>query len=353
MFCTNCGKEIAVGCKFCTNCGTPLNTNPDSTNFNNVQVNPAPEVQNDSMLENGQISPIPDAQNSSMFENGQISPIPDAQNAPMFENGQISPAPAFQNNNVFENGQVDPSTEPTGDIPKNGSRKKRTLFIILIVLLVAAAAVGTAVVLKSNHFFDKEEKTTETSQANNEKDQKGADKTNATKPSTEPSAEPTEEPEPTPTLTPTSTPTPTVDPEGVHSYKVVKKNCTWKDASEAAAKKNSHLATINSDKEWKAILKVAKKAYRQKGITVFWLGARRSANDLTYYWQDSLHQSLDFDTHWLEGEPSYYDPDIEKDECYVELLYVKSKRKWVLNDAPNNITKWFSDKIGYIVETEE
>ena len=305
------------------------------------------------MLENGQISPIPDAQNSSMFENGQISPIPDAQNAPMFENGQISPAPAFQNNNVFENGQVDPSTEPTGDIPKNGSRKKRTLFIILIVLLVAAAAVGTAVVLKSNHFFDKEEKTTETSQANNEKDQKGADKTNATKPSTEPSAEPTEEPEPTPTLTPTSTPTPTVDPEGVHSYKVVKKNCTWKDASEAAAKKNSHLATINSDKEWKAILKVAKKAYRQKGITVFWLGARRSANDLTYYWQDSLHQSLDFDTHWLEGEPSYYDPDIEKDECYVELLYVKSKRKWVLNDAPNNITKWFSDKIGYIVETEE
>lgn len=349
MFCTNCGKEIAVGCKFCTNCGTPLNTNPDSTNFNNVQVNPAPEVQNDSMLENGQISPIPDAQNSSMFENGQISPIPDAQNAPMFENGQISPAPAFQNNNVFENGQVDPSTEPTGDIPKNGSRKKRTLFIILIVLLVAAAAVGTAVVLKSTHFFDKEEKTTETSQANNEKDQKDTAKTNAT----QPSAEPTEEPEPTSTLTPTSTPTPTVDPEGVHSYKAVKKNCTWKDASEAATKRNSHLATINSDKEWKAILKVAKKAYRQKGITVFWLGARRSANDLTYYWQDSLHQSLDFDTHWLEGEPSYYDPDIEKDECYVELLYVKSKRKWVLNDAPNNITKWFSDKIGYIVETEE
>lgn len=342
MFCTNCGKEIAVGCKFCTNCGTPLNTNPDSTTVIPNQTAVQPEIPVN-------IQPTLNPQDNTNFNNVQVNPAPDVQNEPMFENGQISPAPDTQNGPMLENGQVDPLATPTGDIPTKESRNKRTIFIILIVLLVAAAAVGTAVVLKSTHFFDKEEKTTETSQANNEKDQKDTAKTNAT----QPSAEPTEEPEPTSTLTPTSTPTPTVDPEGVHSYKAVKKNCTWKDASEAATKRNSHLATINSDKEWKAILKVAKKAYRQKGITVFWLGARRSANDLTYYWQDSLHQSLDFDTHWLEGEPSYYDPDIEKDECYVELLYVKSKRKWVLNDAPNNITKWFSDKIGYIVETEE
>lgn len=348
MFCTNCGKKIAVGCKFCTNCGTPLNTNPDNTTVipNQTAVQPEIPVNTQPM---DPVQPTLNPQDNTNFNNVQVNPAPNVQNEPMFENGQISPAPDAQNGPMLENGQVDPLATPTGDIPTKESRNKRTIFIILIVLLVAAAAVGTAVVLKSTHFFDKDEKTTETSQVNNEKDQKDAAKTNAT----QPSAEPTEEPEPTSTLTPTSTPTPTVDPEGVHSYKVVKKNCTWKDASEAATKKISHLATINSDKEWKAILKVAKKAYRQKGITVFWLGARRSANDLTYYWQDSLHQSLDFDTHWLEGEPSYYDPDIEKDECYVELLYVKSKRKWVLNDAPNNITKWFSDKIGYIVETEE
>lgn len=154
-FCTNCGKEIATGCRFCTNCGTPVNTNPDN---NPVIVNQAP-LQSETTVTSQSETPIEPPvthQNDSTFNNGQFTQTTTPQNTNAFDNGQFTQQPAApQNTNAFDNEQFTQTPDSNNELPKQASSKKKILLISLIVLLVAAAAVGTAVLLKSNHIFDK------------------------------------------------------------------------------------------------------------------------------------------------------------------------------------------------------
>ena len=248
--------------------------------------------------------------------------------------------------------------QPSQNFQPEGEKKKSsTIWIIGLIVIILAA--GVILFFNRDNLFSKDEPSNQVSNAenanseNNDSDNAGNEDNTQRDVVSEETDETTREPESTPKPEPTQTPKPTSNPEGVHTYKVKKGDVTWKEANSAAQGEHSHLATVNSEKEWKAILKVAKKAQRNQGINVFWIGAKRDQYDDCYFWLDSIGGDLYDNPHWLDGEPSYYDSSINKDEYYVELMYIKSSDSWILNDAPNSITTWYSGKIGYIIETED
>ena len=240
--------------------------------------------------------------------------------------------------------------------PQNSqpAKEKKKISVLLPIVALFIFAIGAILFINKDILFStKEQPSKQTSNATNADtgNKDAANIKNNNQEDTDVIPEETEVVTEQPK--PTKTPKPTSDSMGIHSYKVKKGDVTWKEAKSAADGKHSHLATANSEKEWKAILKVAKKAQKTKGINVFWIGAKRNQYEDTYYWQDSTGSDLSNNPHWMDSEPSYYDSSVDKDEYYVELMYIKSSDSWVLNDAPNNITAWYSGKIGYIVENED
>lgn len=148
----------------------------------------------------------------------------------------------------------------------------------------------------------------------------------------------------TPTPTPTQTPVP-VEKTKVSSYIAYKSDATWSEANQNAEQMGGYLVCINNSEEFE---RVCKKADEQN-IKVFWVGAYRNSYD---DWEDTQWcdgEDITF-TRWLQGEPTYYSEDGE-DENY--LMVFKVNGTWYFNDAINDVSEYYSGKMGYIVETEE
>lgn len=148
---------------------------------------------------------------------------------------------------------------------------------------------------------------------------------------------------PTPIQTPTPVPVST-DKRKTSSYAAYKCDITWTEAERNAGLLGGHLVCINDREEFE---KVCRKADEQN-IKVFWVGAYRNSYD---NWEDTKWldgENITF-IKWLDGEPSYYENGDE--ENY--LMVFKVKGAWYFNDAINDVSEYYSGKMGYIVETEE
>lgn len=307
----------------------------------------------------------PYAPNTQTYQNNAQMPVntPYTPNMQGYQNNAQMPAnnPYTPNTQGYQNSIPTPNNIPyqqnfENQPPQNSqpAKEKKKISVLLPIVALFIFAIGAILFINKDILFStKEQPSKQTSNATNTDtgNKDAANIKNNNQEDTDVIPEETEVVTEQPK--PTKTPKPTKDPMGIHSYKVKKGDVTWKEAKSAADGKHSHLATANSEKEWKAILKVAKKAQKTKGINVFWIGAKRNQYEDTYYWQDSIGSDLSNNPHWMDSEPSYYDSSVDKNEYYVELMYIKSSDSWVLNDAPNNITAWYSGKIGYIVENED
>lgn len=143
-----------------------------------------------------------------------------------------------------------------------------------------------------------------------------------------------------------------------HTYQIVVADVTWTEAySQARNVENGYLVNINSQEEWELVMQlIQEQGYEDK---IFWIGAMRKGTSYEYYWVDgdgeSVGGSLNESSHWLTGEPTYYDADNGLDERYVEMFYSSSLNQWVWNDTPDDllsVVPYYSGKIAYIIEIE-
>ena len=147
-----------------------------------------------------------------------------------------------------------------------------------------------------------------------------------------------------PTSDPTPIPEPTKEPEYGPQYTVYKTNITWNEANQYALRQGGYLVCINSAQEFNKVCALAD----AKGIKVFWAGAKRGLYDDWFdtYWHDGEQMYF---TNWLSGEPTYYSEDGEEERY---LMIFKVGNDWYYNDAINDVSQYYSGKMGYIVETE-
>lgn len=157
----------------------------------------------------------------------------------------------------------------------------------------------------------------------------------------------------TPVATPPPTPEPT--PPREHTYTITKADVTWWQAYEAANTKqgfmdaageggSAHLATIDSEEEFNKIARLAE----SEGIKVLWLGARRNDNDSWDVTKWVNGEAITY-TRWYDGEPSYRDNDGTVEDM---LALHNINGIWYYNDTPNDVTKYYSGRIGYVIEHE-
>lgn len=165
---------------------------------------------------------------------------------------------------------------------------------------------------------------------------------------------------PTPIVVYSDTPGSDVkDPEGIHTYKIVIDDVTWKEALfEASMFDGGYLLHINTKEEFDYVTDfIEKSGY---GKSIFWIGARREEDPAIYKWADQngnlVGNSINDLEYWLDKEPTFYDKETGTFEQYVDMFYSSSAKKWVLNDVQNDVLELipgYTGKMGYIVEIEE
>lgn len=132
-------------------------------------------------------------------------------------------------------------------------------------------------------------------------------------------------------------------------YQVYKSDVTWEEANTYAQQMGGHLVCINSEEEFNKVCAMAE----SYGVNVFWTGMKRTTYEFweEVYWQDGTKMTY---SNWMSGEPTYSDKDGTSENYLVIFNVNNSKAKgWVFNDVANDITRYYTGKIGYIVEFEE
>lgn len=255
--------------------------------------------------------------------------------------------------------------------PTSGRRKNRQNLYLVLAVILAALAVGAICIWKfavgqqggedgnnsansshSESFFG------DRSENGPEREEEGGSDRIAPE-------SPTETPTPTPTKTrtPTPTPTPAYDPEegGIHSYVFVTEDCTWTEAFQKAKEQGGYLARINSQEEWDYIIS----ELNRQGLTriQFRIGGRRNLDSHEYYWVDEYNQLYGEQINtpeywsssvWMSGEPSFQDGSTQEE--YLDICFLSSENRWVLNDVPDDIlatVSYFEGRLGYIIEYED
>ena len=132
-------------------------------------------------------------------------------------------------------------------------------------------------------------------------------------------------------------------------YQVYKSDVTWEEANNYAQQMGGYLVCINSAEEFNKVCSMAE----SYGVNVFWTGMKRATYDdwNSSYWHDGTRMTYQ---NWMSGEPTYNDKDGTPENYLIAFKVNNSKAKgWVFNDVPNDITRYYKGKIGYIVEFEE
>ena len=83
-------------------------------------------------------------------------------------------------------------------------------------------------------------------------------------------------------------------------------------------------------------------------IKVLWVGARRNATERWPAVKWVTGESMTF-TRWYPGEPTYTDTDGTVEDM---LALHRINDVWYYNDTPNDVTKYYSGRIGYIIESD-
>lgn len=130
------------------------------------------------------------------------------------------------------------------------------------------------------------------------------------------------------------------EPEIIHDYYLVTGEYTWEEANEYCKEHEGYLATITSKEEQETVEKTLAPADK---LHVIWLGANDLNTSDEYEWLTGETFAY---SQWAEGEPNNED-DVEH---YLVMYEVDDK--WVWNDAPNDIEKYYKGKMGFLMEKE-
>lgn len=401
MFCRKCGQELKSGAKFCTKCGTPVAQGAPQAQ----QPGQAPPVQQPGqtqpvqqpgqvppMQQPGQTQPVQQPGQVQLKKEaqqlGQIPPrqtpppgqmrqtppsgqaggqIPPRQTPPGQAGGQIPPGGQMPPGQM--GGQIPPRQMPpqqTGQMPQNAPKKKKTgliiaLVCVIILAIAVAAAVGVILYFRGQSDSDKEDESRIEREIDDTEHQ-GSEMKLPEEQGTENSAdseaaegaagtEAAQAPETVPEETKPEKPK-------SHDYQFVVGDVTWTEAFQKAQEiPGGHLLNINSEKEWKKIIKKIKEE-DMEGY-VFWIGATRRGNSRDYLWVDAsgdtVGEPMNENEHWLAGEPSFYDDEFGVEERYVNLFYSSTEERWVCNDTADDVLAllpYYSGKLAYIVEIE-
>lgn len=127
-------------------------------------------------------------------------------------------------------------------------------------------------------------------------------------------------------------------------YEVVFADATWSEAYENAQSRGGRLVTINSYEEFEKVCDLAD----SYGLKVVLVGAvRNSGEDWTEtQWIDG--EPMEY-TNWYQGEPTYYSSNGNEERC---LILFKVGDSWYFNDAEDDIMRYYSGRMGYVVEQE-
>lgn len=121
-------------------------------------------------------------------------------------------------------------------------------------------------------------------------------------------------------------------------YEVVILDCTWEEAQADAENKGGHLAVITSEEEQKEI----EALIGQNGnLHTVWLGGRMEGDRIKW-----INGEVSSYTKWGPNEPN----NETGDEKYLDMY--EKDGLWLWNDAPNDIKKYYSGRMGYVIEKE-
>lgn len=123
-----------------------------------------------------------------------------------------------------------------------------------------------------------------------------------------------------------------------HEYEAVMADVTWKQAKRLAKERGGHLVTITSEEEQKIVEEIID-AY--SNLHTVWIGGNCLSGDFQWITDEDFSY-----TSWGPGEPN----NETGDEMYLDM-YEKDDI-WYWNDVPNNISQYYSGKMGYVIEWE-
>lgn len=340
LYCRNCGKKIEnENALFCVGCGKRLDPPDEPTTDDKADVLKEQKADEDTVV--------------PKEEKTEDKPV-------VTEEEKTAEITATQEKAV-ETETVD---KPAGDEKRPVSVLKVAAIVFAVLLLVSGIVCAALGLFKKN--VNEPVVVTE-----NDPDDDEADVTpEVTEPVTVVETPTPEAAAVTEEVKPEITPTPIVvysdipgsdvkDPEGIHTYKIVIDDVTWKEALfEASMFEGGYLLHINTKEEFDYVTDfIEKSGY---GKSIFWIGARREEDPAIYKWADQtgnlVGNSINDLDYWLDKEPTFYDKETGTFEQYVDMFYSKSEKKWVLNDVQNDVLELipgYTGKMGYIVEIEE
>ncbi len=156
----------------------------------------------------------------------------------------------------------------------------------------------------------------------------------------------------------------------IPQYLVVSGKYTWEDAEKFCQENGGHLASVHSDEQWEALMKVVKEAQKNNAnLRYLWLGATSSIDDnmnLSLSWVDGEESNyiLQNENVWYYNsklgmrEPSGYDAyEYQQNgklirEPYLALWIAQKGDSWTLNDLPDvsGYSQYKNDNMGYIMQ---
>ena len=143
------------------------------------------------------------------------------------------------------------------------------------------------------------------------------------------------------------------------TYEVCMEDCTWQQAFDRSIEAGGHLATIETEKEFKALTEMID----EQGLSDarLYISAARKDDSAEYYWIDAsgkmkgkmLNDAKSYlSGKWENGEPSFEGEGGSLIENRVILVH-KLRGYWRLKDVPDNMIAAepdVSSKVGYIIE---
>lgn len=304
MFCRKCGAEIRPGAKFCVKCGTPVKTPETEMAKKEEQEVELPKIE-----------------------------LPE------------------------EEQEVEP---PKIELPAKSNRGIIIALICFIILLLGAGAAmfiyfsGQSSRQEAELEREKEQNREDADEMDDKKEQVTEDAASNEAESTAASTEQSVSTEQVQTAIEAEDAS-----QKIHSYQIVTADVTWTEAYQAAKNvPNGYLVNINTEEEWSAIInQIKEQGYEDR---IFWIGAMRRGDSSEYYWVDgdgkNVGDAINGSSHWLSGEPTFYDSENNLEERYVDMFHSSAQDAWVWNDTPDDLISlisYYSGKIAYIVEIEE
>lgn len=144
-----------------------------------------------------------------------------------------------------------------------------------------------------------------------------------------------------------------------HRYEIVVKDCTWTQAYDDAKARGGYLVHINTQDEYDYIQSNLLNTESSRKLKL-WIGGVRASGTYEYHWANAdgtfgqeILNSSDYTGVWMDGEPSFRDNSIGRDEYYMNIFYYKRDKRWVWNDVPDDIIAAISSykgTVGYICE---